>query len=58
MAFAQLLNALARTSRETLMLQKYREACAQARIEILSIGPTVLAHGSTKPVASTEERLL
>jgi hypothetical protein len=30
-AFARLLNALARASRETMMLQKYREACAQAR---------------------------
>lgn len=31
MAFARLLNALARASRETMQLQKYREACAQAR---------------------------
>jgi hypothetical protein len=30
-AFARLLNALARASRETMVLQKYREACAQAR---------------------------
>jgi len=30
-AFARLLNALARASRETMLLQKYREACAQAR---------------------------
>jgi hypothetical protein len=30
-AFVRLLNALARTSRETMMLQKYREACARAR---------------------------
>jgi len=30
-AFARLLNALARVSRETLQLQKYREACAKAR---------------------------
>ena len=30
-AFVRLLNALARTSRETMMLQKYREACAKAR---------------------------
>ncbi len=30
-AFARLLNALARASRETMQLQKYREACAQAR---------------------------
>jgi hypothetical protein len=30
-AFARLLNALARASRETMLLQKYREVCAQAR---------------------------
>jgi hypothetical protein len=30
-AFVRLLNALARTSRETIVLQKYREACAKAR---------------------------
>jgi hypothetical protein len=30
-AFARLLNALARASRETMLLQKYREACARAR---------------------------
>jgi len=30
-AFARLLNALSRASRETLQLQKYREACARAR---------------------------
>ena len=30
-AFARLINALARASRETMQLQKYREACAQAR---------------------------
>jgi hypothetical protein len=30
-AFARLLNALSRASRESLQLQKYREACAKAR---------------------------
>ncbi len=30
-SFARLLNALARASRETMQLQKYREACARAR---------------------------
>jgi hypothetical protein len=30
-AFARLLNALSRASRETLQLQKYRDACARAR---------------------------
>ena len=30
-AFARLLNALARASRETMLLQKYREACVRAR---------------------------
>jgi hypothetical protein len=30
-AFARLINALARASRETMQLQKYREACARAR---------------------------
>jgi hypothetical protein len=30
-AFARLLNALARASRETMLLQKYREACTRAR---------------------------
>jgi hypothetical protein len=31
LAFARLINALARASRETMQLQKYREACARAR---------------------------
>src|SRR5258705_5720663 len=30
-AFARLLNALSRASRETLQLQKYRDACSRAR---------------------------
>jgi hypothetical protein len=30
-AFVRLINALARASRETMLLQKYRTACAQAR---------------------------
>ncbi len=30
-AFARLINALARATRESLLLQKYRQACAQAR---------------------------
>jgi len=30
-AFARLINALARASKETMQLQKYREACARAR---------------------------
>jgi hypothetical protein len=30
-AFARLINALARASRETMQLQKYRETCARAR---------------------------
>ena len=30
-AFARLINALARASRETMQLQKYRDACARAR---------------------------
>ena len=29
MAFARLLNALARVSRESMLIQKYREACGQ-----------------------------
>ena len=33
-AFARLLNALARASRETMQLQKYREACARARAAV------------------------
>jgi len=33
-AFARLLNALSRASRETLQLQKYREACAKARVAL------------------------
>lgn len=36
-AFARLLNALARTSRETLLLQKYREACAKARAALQAL---------------------
>jgi hypothetical protein len=33
-AFARLMNALARASRETMQLQKYREACAEARAKV------------------------
>jgi len=33
-AFARLVNALARASRETMQLQKYREACAEARAKV------------------------
>jgi hypothetical protein len=33
-AFARLLNALSRASRETLQLQKYRDVCARARVAI------------------------
>ena len=36
-AFARLMNALARASSETLELQKYREACAQARAAIQNL---------------------
>jgi hypothetical protein len=36
-AFVRLLNALARTSRETMMLQKYREACAKARAALYEL---------------------
>ena len=39
-AFARLVNALARASRETMQLQKYREACAQARAALQGVkGP-------------------
>jgi hypothetical protein len=30
-AFVRLINALARASRETMLVQKYRDACARAR---------------------------
>ena len=33
-AFTRLLNCLARVSKETMLLQKYRDACAQARAVI------------------------
>ncbi len=33
-AFARLLNALARASKETMQLQKYRKACARARAQL------------------------
>ena len=36
-AFARLLNALSRASRETLQLQKYREACAKARAALQNL---------------------
>src|SRR6266850_4825504 len=36
-AFARLLNALSRASRETLQLQKYREACAKAQAAIKTL---------------------
>ncbi len=38
MAFARLLNALARASRETMLLQKYREACLRARAALQQLG--------------------
>jgi hypothetical protein len=36
-AFVRLMNALARSSRETMLLQKYREACAKAREAVLPL---------------------
>jgi hypothetical protein len=36
-AFARLLNALSRSSRETLQLQKYRDACVRARAELQNL---------------------
>jgi hypothetical protein len=36
-AFARLLNALSRASRETVQLQKYREACAKARAALQAL---------------------
>jgi hypothetical protein len=36
-AFARLLNALSRASRETLQLQKYRDACSRARAALLEL---------------------
>jgi len=36
-AFARLINALARSSRETMLLQKYREACARARAALTQL---------------------
>jgi hypothetical protein len=38
-AFARLVNALARASRETMQLQRYREACAQARAALRELDP-------------------
>jgi hypothetical protein len=38
-AFARLVNALARASRETMQLQKYREACAKARVALRELDP-------------------
>ena len=38
-AFARLVNALARASRETMQLQKYREACAKARAALRELDP-------------------
>lgn len=39
LAFARLLNALARASKETMQLQKYREACARARAVLRELDP-------------------
>ncbi len=36
-AFARLINALSRASRETVQLQKYREACAKARAALQAL---------------------
>src|SRR5579859_8186624 len=38
-ACARLINALARASRETMQLQKYREACAKARAALRELDP-------------------
>jgi hypothetical protein len=36
-AFVRLINALARASRETMLVQKYREACAKARAALTEL---------------------
>jgi hypothetical protein len=36
-AFVRLINALARASRETMLVQKYRDACARARTALLEL---------------------
>jgi len=36
-AFARLLNALCRASKETMLLQKYRDACAKARAALQTL---------------------
>ena len=36
-AFVRLINALARPSRETMLVQKYRDACARARAALQNL---------------------
>jgi hypothetical protein len=38
-AFVRLINALVRASRETMLVQKYRDACARARAALRELDP-------------------
>jgi hypothetical protein len=59
-AFARLLNALARTSRETMLLQKYREACARAREALMEIKDPKrkLNESETRAIVRTVDKIL
>jgi len=59
-SFARLLNALARASRETIHLQKYREACARARtaLQDLKDPKRKLSESETRAIVMKVDDLL
>ena len=58
-AFARLVNALARASRETMQLQKYREACARARAALRELDPNrKLDESETRAIVRKVDEIL
>lgn len=58
-AFARLINALARASRETMQLQRYREACAKARAALRELDPNrKLDESETRAIVRQVDELL
>lgn len=58
-AFARLINALARASRETMQLQRYREACEKAREVLRELDPKrKLDESETRAIVRQVDELL
>jgi hypothetical protein len=59
-AFVDLIHALARASRETLLVQKYRDACAQARLTLQELKDLnrALNESETRAIVRKVDQLL